>query len=303
MLPAETRVPPIKTWCVSGVPRGRLPRWGLWRKAAKFSILQPLEGISAMSSDRPIQPIGRRAGFWRRLFAFAIDIAVVSLPFQVIAAILFAATSGWIQQSGGITFATCVDRREVPEGLVPSPPAGSNFARECRMFFFGAETARHLQVGRITKEGSITKVVYQAYMLDRDGHPINGVSIDWLVMAVFTAYLFAMEARTGATLGDRWTRVRVVDVLAPEAYGVPLRKIAIRYLALLIGYVPMLAVALVYFTRYGLDIETIAESDVLTWLILTGILAFGWFVLLWVQIAMKRDPLHDSIAGTAVVRV
>src|SRR5262245_30361117 len=168
-----------------------------------------------MLSDQPIQPIGRRAGFWRRLFAFAIDIAVVSLPFQVIVAILFEATSGWIQLSGGITFTTCVDSREVPEGLVPSPPAGSNFARECRVFFFGGETVRHLQVGRITKEGSTWKAVYRGYMLDRDGHPINGVSIDWLVIAVFVAYLFAMETRTGATLGDRWTRIRVVDVLAP----------------------------------------------------------------------------------------
>jgi RDD family protein len=260
-----------------------------------------------MSSDEPVRAIGPRAGFWRRLLAWVIDIVVISVPFQVIAAILFATTSGWIQQSGGITFATCVESREVPDGLSPPPPAGSNFTRECRVFFFGAETARTLQVARVTKEGRITKTIWRGYMLDANGHPIDGVSIDWLVVAVLIAYLFAMETQTCATLGDRWTRVRVVDASAPDAYGVPLRKIIIRYLATLIGFAPMVAVWLVYAVRYGLDIEAIieaiAETDFFTLLILTGIPAFGWLVLISVQIAMKRDPLYDSIAGTAVVRV
>jgi RDD family len=259
-----------------------------------------------MSSDQSVRPIGPRAGFWRRLLAWIIDIAVVSVPFQIIAAILFATTAGWIQQSAGITFATCVQSREIPDGLSPPPPAGFNFARECRVFFFGAETARTLQVARITKEGRITKTVWRGYMLDRDGHPIDGVSIDWLVVAVLIAYLFALETRTGATLGDRWMRVRVIDGLAPDACGVPLRKIIIRYLAMLIGFAPMIAVWLVYAVRYGLDIEAIieaiAETDFFTWFIPAGLLAFGWLVFVSVQIAMKRDPLYDSIAGTAVVR-
>jgi uncharacterized RDD family membrane protein YckC len=231
-----------------------------------------------------------------------IDGIIISLPFQVIAAVLFAATSGWIQQSSGITFTTCMESREIPAGLDPPPPTGSNFARECRVLFFGAETARSLQVGRVTREGTTTKAVWRGYMLDRDGHPINGVSVDWLVLIAFVAYLLTMETRTGATLGDRWMHIRVVDALAPGADGVPLRKIIMRYLAMLIGFAPVLAVALVYFARYGLDIEAIAESSVFTWLGLAGILTFGWLVVICVQIARKRDPLYDGIAETAVVR-
>jgi uncharacterized RDD family membrane protein YckC len=162
---------------------------------------------SSMTAD---QPIGLRAGFWRRWLALLIDAVIISLPFQLIVAILFVATSGRIQQSGGVTFANCSVLQTVPDGLAPPPPSGSNFARECNIYFFGAQTARTLQVGRTTREGGSTNTVWRGYMLDRDGRPIDGVSIDWVVMVVFIAYLFAMETRTGATLGSRAMRIRVV---------------------------------------------------------------------------------------------
>jgi RDD family len=43
------------------------------------------------------QPIGPRAGYWRRFLALLIDYIIVLLPFQLIAALLFVATSGFIQ--------------------------------------------------------------------------------------------------------------------------------------------------------------------------------------------------------------
>src|SRR6266849_4176983 len=141
----------------------------------------------------PDQPVGVRAGFWRRWLALLIDGIIISLPFQVVVAVLFAATSGLIQQVSGFTYANCSIRQTVPDGLAPPPPAGSNFARECNVYFFGAQTARTLQVGRVTKEGAITKTVSRSYMLDRQGRPINGVSADWIVMTAFIAYLLAME--------------------------------------------------------------------------------------------------------------
>jgi len=201
-----------------------------------------------MTSD---QPVGVRAGFWRRWLALWIDGIIISLPFQVVVAILFAATSGRIQQgvdgiSAGMGLTYCSKRQAVPDGLAPPPPAGSNFARECNVYFFGAQTARTLQVGRDTKEGAITKTVSRYYMLDRHGRPIDGVSADGIVTMAFIAYLFAMEARTGASLGDRAMRIRVVDAAVPAAPSVPLRKIVTRYLAASVGFLPMLAVALAY---------------------------------------------------------
>jgi uncharacterized RDD family membrane protein YckC len=253
-----------------------------------------------MTSD---QPVGARAGFWRRWLALFIDGIIISLPFQVVVAILFAATAGRIQQIGGLTYTNCSILETVPDGLSPPPPASFNFARECNIYFFGAQTARSLQVGRVTNEGATTKIVSRGYMLDRDGRPIDGVSVDWIVMVAFIAYLLAMETRAGATLGDRATRIRVVDAAVPAAPSVPLRKIVTRYVAVLAGFLPMLAVALVYFWQYGADLEEFAASNIYRWLLITGAVALGWILFLNVQIIRKRDPLYDKIAGTAVVRV
>jgi uncharacterized RDD family membrane protein YckC len=252
-----------------------------------------------MASDQPAEV---RAGFWRRWLALLIDGIIISLPFQLMVAILFAATSGRIQQFGGITYVNCSMLGTVPDGLAPPPPAGSNFARECNVYFFGAETGRSLQVGRVTREGGSTNTVSRVYMLDSDGHPINGVSIDWVVMVVFIAYLLAMETRTGATVGNRITRIRVVDVAVPSEPSVPLRKIVTRYLVMSVGIVPMFAVALAYFGLYGTDLEATAASNIFTWLRVTAVLTFVWIIFLCVPIVRKRDPLYDRMAGTAVVR-
>ena len=62
-------------------------------------------------------------------------------------------------------------------------------------------------------------------MLDQEGRPIEGVWVDWIMILALIAYVVVMETRTGATLGDRWTRIRVVDALAHDVRGVTLSKI------------------------------------------------------------------------------
>ncbi len=92
-------------------------------------------------------------------------------------------------------------------------------------------------------------------MLDRQGHPIKGVSLDWLAIAVFVAYVIALETRTGTTLGGRVAWIRVLDAAAPHTAAVPLRKIIIRYLTMFTGVAPMLVVSLFCLALYGADIE------------------------------------------------
>jgi hypothetical protein len=251
-----------------------------------------------MTSD---QSVGVRAGFWRRALASLIDLIITLVPFQLIAAILFVTTSGQIQMSKPVGFeGICSALETVPDNLVPPPPAGSNFARECNVYFLGAQTVRYLQVGRLTIEGTSGRSVALEYMLDRDGHQTNGVSVDWIAVLALIAYLVAMETRTGATLGSRTMRIRVIDAAKPAVLSVPLRKIALRYLAMLIGFLPYFFAGL---RLYGSDIEDIAASSVFMWLlVIGGGVALGWIIFLSVQIACKRDPLYDWMAGTAVVR-
>jgi hypothetical protein len=79
-------------------------------------------------------------------------------------------------------------------------------------------------------------------MLDKNGTPINGTGIDWLVQLALLAYLVGMIWKTGRTLGTRVAGLRVIDTTQPGTSGVPIHKAVIRYLAMAIGFVPMLAV-------------------------------------------------------------
>ncbi len=311
----------------------------LWDRILRIERAPPGNvGAERLASDHTV---GVRAGFWRRGLAMLIDGIIVSVPLQLMVAVLFVATSGRVQLYGDVAYTICAKLETVPERLAPPPPAGSNFARECNVYFLGAQTARILQVGR-AKEGADTTAVSQDYMLGRDGRPIDGMPVDWIAILALIVYLVVMETRAGATLGKRVMGMRVIDVAAPARPSVPLRKIALRYLVLL---TPILAGLLAFLGLQGsLDelpalvlrlsrggsfiIE--AESGGFEWhpifgaylfelpgnalrdgarslgesrwlLDLAALLLNGWPILLIVQIVTRRDPPYDEIAGTAVV--
>ena len=254
------------------------------------SVSQPLDA----SSDLP------RAGVWRRFLATLIDTIIVMFPFQVMAAIVFAATAGTIQMDSGF-FRYCDAAKTIPQALNPPPPHDSNFARVCHVSFFGATTGAILTVGRTTHEGTRTTTVSQDYMLDKDGTPIHGTSIDWIVQFAFLAYLVGMIWKTGKTLGARVLGVRVIDTANPAASSVPLRKAIIRYLAMAIGLVPMFAV-LISRTAVAGGADAMFNETYFRWFMYAGGLGLLWEVVLTFQIAMKKDPVYDRLAGTAVVR-
>jgi uncharacterized RDD family membrane protein YckC len=145
-----------------------------------------------------------------------------------------------------------------------------------------------------------------ANMLDRGGHLINGVSVDWIAILALIAYLVAMETRTGATLGKRAMQLRVIDSAAPVGSRVPPRKIVLRYLVMAIGILPILVLNLAVPLIYGSDLEELAKfiaSSFFLWVFIGGyMVGTGWAILLIVQVAKKRDPLYDRMAGTAVLR-
>jgi uncharacterized RDD family membrane protein YckC len=242
-----------------------------------------------------------RAGFWRRWLATAIDSIIAIFPFQILAAILFAMTAGMVQMdSGFVTF--CADTQTIPQSLDPPPPHDSNFARVCRVSFFGATTGAVLTVGRITQAGSTTTAVTQGYMLDTDGNPIHGTSIDWIVWLAFLAYLVGMISKTGRTWGARIVGVRVIDAAAPSVSEVPIRKAIIRYLAMTIGFVPVFAILIYQYANSGSSADAMFTSEFFRWGMSGLALAALWVIVLIVQVAMKRDPVYDRLAGTAVVR-
>ena len=242
-----------------------------------------------------------RAGFWRRWLALLIDVIIVMLPFQILAAILFAMTAGMIQMESGF-FSYCVDGKTIPQGLNPPPPHDSNAMRVCRISFFGAPTGAVLTVARVTREGNTTTTVSQGYMLDKEGTPIQGTSIDWIYQLALLAYLVGMIWRTGKTLGARIVGVRVIDTANPGASGVPIHRAVIRYLAMAIGAVPAFALLIYQSVAVGGSADAMFTGGFFRWF--AGACGLGalWVLVLIVQIARKSDPVYDRLAGTAVVR-
>jgi hypothetical protein len=232
-----------------------------------------------------------------------IDVIIVMLPFQILAAILFSVTAGMVQMDSGF-FTICSTSRDIPQlQLDPSPPHDSNFSRTCHVSFFGATTGAVLTVGRIAREGATTTTVTQGYMLDKDGKPVRGFAIDWIVWLTLVAYLVVMIWKAARSLGHRAVKLRVIDTANPAASGVPMGKAFIRYLAAAIGFVPMLAVLLYRRVAVGGTADAMFTADFFRWFMAAGLLALVWCLVLIVQVARKRDPYYDRLAGTAVVRV
>jgi uncharacterized RDD family membrane protein YckC len=244
----------------------------------------------------------RRGGFWRRWTATLIDWIVVAVPFQVLAVVLFAMTSGMVQMHGGLFFNNCDVAKTIPKSLSPPPPHDSNFARVCRVSLFGATTGVTLTVGRATREGSATKTVTQGYMLDQAGNPIDSFSLDWIVVFSFLVYLVWMIWKTGRTVGARILRIKIIDVADTGSSEVPILKVITRHLAMIIGFVP--ALALFSYQRAMSDgsADAMFTDRFFRWFIYADIVALIWSVLLIIQVARKRDPVYDRLAGTAVVR-
>ena len=242
-----------------------------------------------------------RAGFWRRWWSIIIDSILVMLPFGMLAAVLFATTAGMIQMNSGL-FTSCVDGKTVPQGLNPPPPHDSNAMRVCRVSFFGATTGATLTVARVAREGAATTTVSQSYMLDKEGTPIRGTSIDWIYQLAFIMYLVAMVWKTGKTLGARAASIRVIDVANSGTSGVPLGRAIGRYLAMMIGAVPALALLIYQYATTSGSADAMFTGSFFQWFAYAGVFGGLWVIVLIVQIARKTDPVYDRLAGTAVVK-
>jgi hypothetical protein len=243
-----------------------------------------------------------RAGFWRRLGATVIDGIIILVPFQIAAAVLFSVTAGMVQMYGGLAINFCAKAESIPQSLSPPPPHDSNFAQVCRVTFFGATTGAILTVARVTRVGTGTKMVRQGYMLNKNGDPVSGMSLDPIAGLTFLAYLLGMIWKRGRTLGGRIVGVRVVDVAEPDKRGAPITKTIMRYLVMVIGLIPGLALLAYRWLTTDGSADAMFEGGFFQWLIYAVLVEAVWCIVLIVQIAQKKDPAYDRLAGTAVLK-
>ncbi|PSJ57199.1 RDD family protein [Kumtagia ephedrae] len=246
-----------------------------------------------------------RAGFWRRVLALIIDMAVVLIPLQLVVAILYANTNGSIQGNFGLTVTSCWPLTEIPAGLEPAPPEGFNGAAECRSSLLGFETGRALVVSKTTQNGSVTTSISQTYALDASGQPSGDVfDVTWIALLLLLAYLVVMETRFGRTVGKRVAAIRVVEAAYPDRSGIPAGKALLRQIAMWIGLAPGLIASIVMMSFFSAaELEPFFQSPYFVpGLIIFFLIGLGWIVWIVVSLVRKRDPVYDRIAGTSVLR-
>jgi len=138
-------------------------------------------------------------------------------------------------------------------------------------------------------------------MLDKDSNPVAGTSIDGIFNLALIAYLIGLVWKAGRTVGDRVVGVRVLDAANRQASSVPLGKVIYRYLAMLIGVVPVMALVAFQYARTGGSADAIFTASFFQMFAVAGAIGGVWVVVLIIQIVMKTDPAYDRLAETAVV--
>jgi len=241
-----------------------------------------------------------RAGLLRRGFSFFVDGILVFIPFQALAAILFVLTAGAVQFDRGVTFTQCVKATNLPADLKPAPPADANSAQICKTFFFGLETARQLTIVRVTKDGKETSTESRNYILNRNDKVIDGWSLDGPAWVALLAYLIWGKLRKGGTIGDRTNKIVLVDDSLKTTSPPNIQQIAIRYLALL-GPMLLATLAITVVSRLPGALETRITAQDWVWLFAFAIPALLYYLVCGVQIMLKRDPVWDRVARTAVI--
>ncbi|MBI3700840.1 MAG: RDD family protein [Afipia sp.] len=244
-----------------------------------------------------------RAGFWRRSFSLFIDAILIFIPFQIIAAVLFALTAGHVQfTAGGFDTSVCYKVTGIPGDLKPPPPANFNVAQVCKKSLFGAETARLLTLARVTKDGNVTYTISETYSLGTSNEQIDAWSLNWPAYLVLLAYLFAFKLRKGGTLGDRAAKISVVDDTLKTNLPPPIKQMAIRYAAILGPFLVTAAIILALAKTIGTTAEDMAKYHCLVAAFALMAPALVYYLICLVQIVRKTDPYWDRWAMTAVVR-
>lgn len=242
-----------------------------------------------------------RAGLFRRGFSLSIDVLLVCIPFQILTAILFATTAGQVQFNHGLTYTRCFNVTSLPGDLKPAPPANANTAQVCKTSFFGAEIARQLTVARVTQSGNTTSSVAQTYVLDAHNKTISGWTLDWPAFVALIAYLIWAPLRDGGTIGQRTTKIVLVDESLKTTSPPSLQRVGVRTLVLFGPFVAALLGESLLGHLGSESADQIVSTGFWVWLVALAAPVTLFYLVCAVQIARKRDPLWDRAARTAML--
>jgi uncharacterized RDD family membrane protein YckC len=240
-----------------------------------------------------------RGGFWRRALALAIDLAAICLVLELATLALFPLTNGRLQFSGGMFAEHCQELASVPEGLSVAAEFGANSITDCRNSLMGLPASRVLSVSRITRDGTVTKVVTIGYLLDAEGKPTRGLPLDVLMLPLLLALRFGFDRRRGSP-GRRLCRIRLANGADGE-WPPPASAVKRRYVALALPLLPFWTWSAYAALFPGPELAFTS----LFWLcsIAAGLPLLIAALQVLDSIIHRRDTYYDRFANTCVLRL
>src|SRR5262249_29770783 len=148
-----------------------------------------------------------------------------------------------------------------------------------------------ITVGRHTEHEGYSTDVTVAFMLDKEGKPVNLPSLDLFALPGLIAWRWFFDRRKGS-FGRRMFRIRLVSAAGDESQPASARALAKRYVCFALLFAP-LWLLLAY---QGFNPGFIFLGGMLPILIgaaaLTGILMLATAVM----IALRKDAIYDRLA-------
>lgn len=251
--------------------------------------------------DAGSQHTASRAGFWRRVLAFVIDLALCALVVTVAGVLLFGLTDGRVRVGTAlIDVNRCIqiDPQRIEVRLPPQ--FNVTAAEQCTKSFFGIVHDRTLRVAQVTQSGSTTYTRAITYPVDADGRPTRAFYVDYLTWVLLVAYVLLLEWRRGQTLGKRLMRIRVKSLRGgPITFAQAVKRSVIRFLPWPLFWLPFM-LPLMFGENSFFAFATSGEAVVL---MVIMVIAFLIFVGNFAQRTRRHElPWDDRWAATEVVR-
>ncbi|WP_167529033.1 RDD family protein [Bradyrhizobium macuxiense] len=256
--------------------------------------------MSDLATDSPLQIVEgvarERGGFWRRVTAFAIDLAIATLLLQVLAFALYPATGGRVQFPGGFMLLTCDKLAAVPAGFEVPTDFVPTAISDCRQGLFQLTSARVLYLTKVTQNGGFTTTRQITYLRDAEGKPVAEpiLGLFWLPLFFVLRLLFD---RRGGTPGRRLLGLRLADAAHPPPSSAVLR----RYLMQALPLAPYVAGPLLL-SQFGVRITPLGEAWWMVMILPTMCGGIGALIALH-HVIYRKEAFYDSFAQTSVLRI
>jgi membrane associated rhomboid family serine protease/lipoprotein NlpI len=238
-----------------------------------------------------------RAGIWRRGFALLVDLIVVEVVLQLIAAVLLPLSNGHVIDTNSV-FTSCESATVQPAGVTIPAAFESGTRSICTQSILGLPTSRQYVVQNQSR-GSLTTTTALNFTIDPAGRFTTAIDIALFQGVVLVLMRWALDRYTGASLGRRLARIRLVRFAGSDDPEVVHAALMRRYVLFALPLIPALIanVVLGFCELLGSEPHPVVSA----------VVGVAQHVPLWIGLACvlpailrHREAFYDEPCGTAV---